>query len=97
MTHSPPLDGNDLRARAWTRIQEAIRRIKPYYESNPGGGSMHVALDDGNMEAGNVLDCLKWAEEEKDAEGVELAKLLLDMSVDERYHLYEHHYDDYAR
>lgn len=86
----------EYRARAWTRIEDAIRRIKPYYEANPGGGTLHVALDDGNMDAGNILDCWHYAKEEGDKAAQDLIEMLLDMSVDERYELYDR-YDDYAR
>lgn len=89
-------DGIDYKARAWTRIQEAIRRIKPYYRDHPGGGSLHIVLDDGNMEADHILFTLEWAMEHDDVDGVALSKLLLDMSVDERYELYDR-YDEYAR
>jgi hypothetical protein len=92
--NSPSTD-RDYKARAWTRIEEAIRRIKPYYNVNTGGGSLHIALDDGNMEADHILFCLRWAEEHDDKDAVALAKLLLDMSIDERYELYER-YDEYA-
>lgn len=88
-------DGIDLKARSWTRIEDAIRRIKPYYAANPGGGALHIALDDGNMESGNVVFCLKWAEENHDKMAVDLALMLLDMSVDERYELYDR-YSEYA-
>jgi hypothetical protein len=87
---------DENRARSLTRIMEAIRRIKPYYERNSAGGYLHVALDDGNMEAGNVAWCLHDAKEAGDKEAEELALMLLDMSVDERYELYDR-YDEYAR
>jgi hypothetical protein len=87
---------SDYKSRAWTRIEDAIRRIKPYYETNTGGGSLHIVLDDGNMEADHILFCWEYAKAEGDTEAVKLAKLLLDMSVDERYELYDR-YNDYAR
>jgi hypothetical protein len=86
----------NYKANAWTRIEDAIRRIKPYYESNPGGGTLHVVLDDGNMEAGNILDCWQYAKDEGDKAALDLIAVLIDMSVDERYELYDR-YDDYAR
>ena len=90
------MDSNELKARSWTRIEDAIRRIKPYYATNTAGGVLHIALDDGNMEADNVMWCLHEARKEGDDDAVELCHMLLDMSLDERYELYENHYDRYA-
>ena len=94
MTIARPLDRN-YTAQGWERICSAIRSIKPYYERHHAGGSLHIALDDGNMEADNVLWCLKEADKQGDREGAELCLILLDMSIDERYELYER-YAEYA-
>lgn len=89
------MDASEYKARGWTRIQDAIRRIRPYYAANPSGGELHVALDDGNLDASDVLWCLNQAQSVGDKEAVAIAKMLLDMSVDERYELYEF-YSQYA-
>jgi hypothetical protein len=70
--------------------------LRNYYATNPSGGSLHVCLDDGNMEDGNVWFCLEWAAKERDLMGVQIACWLLALDEDTRYDLYDH-YDDYAR
>jgi hypothetical protein len=41
-------------------------------------------LDDGNLETPHVEWCVGWAEQEGDAEGAELARILAGMTVTQR-------------
>ena len=68
-----------------------IRRCKQYYKNNPCGGSLHIVLDDGNIERENIEFCLKYAKENNDLEGIKLANLLLSIS----YKLLEKIYKNY--
>lgn len=43
---------NDLR-------RETIDLIKQIYKKYPGGGALHIVLDDGNDEDRNILWCLQ--------------------------------------
>jgi hypothetical protein len=45
---------------------------------------LHITLDDGNIETGNILYCLKRAKEAGDVAGVEIAELLLAMTRRQR-------------
>jgi hypothetical protein len=57
------------------------------YVAKPGngaGGSLHILLDDGNIEDGAVRFCLELAMLQDDADGVALAKLLLAMTKTQR-------------
>lgn len=58
--------------------------VDAYYEKNSTGGSLHITLDDNNIEGHHVLFCLRWAEHYGDAEGVILAEALLDLDYAER-------------
>lgn len=78
------------------KINQAIELIRPYYESELAGGNLHVSLDDGNMEDGNVWFCLEEAVKERDLDGAKIAVFLLTMTEDERFDLYDR-YDEYAR
>ena len=77
-------------------LDECLKEVREFYEGNPAGGNLHVCLDDGNMEDGNVWWCLQEAAKEKDLDGVLIACLLLGMSEDDRFDLYDR-YDEYAR
>lgn len=44
--------------------------------NNCVGGSLHIVLDDGNVEDGNVDFCIKWASEQGDELGLLLACVL---------------------
>jgi hypothetical protein len=67
-------------------IPEVIERFETYY-AKPGNGawgSLHVVLDDGNTEDEIVRLTVESAEKAGDAEGAELARLLLRMSRTQR-------------
>lgn len=72
-------------------IPEVLPMLKAYItkEGNSVGGSLHIVLDDGNIEDSNVEFCIKSASERGDAEGAELGFLLLTMSKTQRKKLSE--------
>ncbi len=65
-------------------VPEVIDRFAAYYEKHITWGSLHIVLDDFNIDNGSVEFCIKYAEEKGDAEGLELAKILLQMSPTQR-------------
>lgn len=71
-------------------IEEMIPLIKDYYAKplNGVGGSLHIVLDDGNLENGDVEFCREWAIEHNDEDGIKLADLLLQMSATQRGKIY---------
>ena len=77
-------------------VEALIAMIRPYYAAHSAGGNLHVSLDDGNMEDGNVWFCLMEAAKEKDLVGVRIAVHLLSMTEDARYELYDR-YSEYTR
>jgi len=68
-------------------IPEVIERFREYQAKNPAWGSLHIVLDDGNVEDHSVLFCYQYAIEKQDLEGADLALLLLKMSKTQRLKL----------
>jgi hypothetical protein len=70
-------------------IPEVLSLVKAYLEKdgNGVGGSLHIVLDDGNVEDSHVEFCIKWAREHNDEDGVKLGELLLRMSKTQRLKL----------
>lgn len=60
-----------------------------YGERNIGWGSLHIVMDDGNLEDSNIQFCLDYALEEGDWDGVVLAYFLLKQSYEDREKLYD--------
>lgn len=60
--------------------------IKAYYAKpgNLAGGTLHVTLDDGNIETHHILFCLGQAKDARDVDGVRIAELLLSMTRRQR-------------
>lgn len=83
--------GND-----W-RVRVAVLAARSYYakDGNGVGGSLHIVLDDGNLDAMNVTYCLEWARKHDDRDGEALALLLSDMTQTQRAKVYAR-YGDYA-
>lgn len=57
------------------------------YMTRPGnlsGGSLHVVLEEGDVDDASVASCVPYAEAMGDAEGAELARLMLRMSPTQR-------------
>jgi hypothetical protein len=65
-------------------VRVYVARFADYLDGHCAWGSLHVVLDDGNLEDSHVRFCLDWAREEGDAEGADLAALLLQMSRTQR-------------
>lgn len=60
------------------------------YCAKPGngvGGSLHIVLEDQNVDDSHVEFCRKWAAERGDTEGVALAETLLRMTKTQRLKL----------
>lgn len=67
-------------------VAEIQRLVDLYYaiDGNGTGGSLHIVLDDYNVETGYVEFCEEWAIQRGDARGHRLAGLLLHMSTTQR-------------
>lgn len=65
-------------------IPEVLPRFVAYHACNPVWGSLHIVLEDGNCDDSSVRFCLEEAEKRGDAEGAELARILLRMSRSQR-------------
>ena len=65
--------------------------IKFYYEElgNIAGGSLHIVLDDGNIEKVNIHWCYEHAKKQNDSFGVFLSLLLMEFTEDELEKMYE--------
>ncbi|RUM06832.1 hypothetical protein [Rhizobium chutanense] len=66
-------------------IPEVIARFKAYHAVNPGWGSLHCVLGNGNTQDGFVdVDTESAAREQGDAEGADLIAILRRMSRTQR-------------
>jgi hypothetical protein len=75
---------------------KVLRRAHEYYNlpGNDLGGSLHVVLDDGNVEGQHVLFCMDRASDEGDSLGEVLARELLCLDEAERQWVYERVHGD---
>lgn len=74
------IDPEQLNPEPVEEVREAIRR----YYALPGygtGGSLHIVLDDHNLERDHLAWCSGYASGKGDEAGRELARLLLDLPV----------------
>ena len=71
-------------------IPEVLPLVRAYYAKpgNLAGGSLHILLDDGNVDDSSVEFCEKVAVERGDEDGVALARILRRMSKTQRKKLY---------
>jgi hypothetical protein len=58
--------------------------FQDYCRRNPAGGSLHIVLEDLNLDDDSVRFCLEFAAENRDVQGLELAEMLLRMSKTQR-------------
>lgn len=65
-------------------IPEVVADFARYYADNPTWGSLHIVLDDYNVEDSHVDFCISFAEQKGDTEGLRLAKILRSMSKTQR-------------
>jgi hypothetical protein len=71
------------------KVEKAIKMSRAYWGNVAGGGSLHIVLEDGNLETDHVLWCKNYAKEQGDPEGVKLAEFLLTLTEDERDEVYQ--------
>lgn len=71
-----------------------VWHYRDHYEHGGAGGSLHIVLDDGNVEDSHVEFCRQFAIEHGDSEGEKLAEILLRMSKTQRSKLAARFYDD---
>ena len=71
-------------------VLEILPVVRAYYAkpNNGVGGSLHIVLEDGNIETSHIEFCMEYARENNDPDGVVLAKLLMKMSRTQRRKLY---------
>lgn len=69
-------------------VPEVMPLVLEYCSRNLTGGSLHIVLDDGNIDDDDILFCREYAVEQDDESGVELADLLLQMSKTQRKKIY---------
>lgn len=67
-----------------TITPEMVERFAAYYVLNPAWGSLHIVLDDWNIEHGHVEWCIGYAERSGDDEGAALARILLSLTKSQR-------------
>lgn len=69
-------------------IPEVMPLVEEYMSRNLTGGSLHIVLEDGNIDNDDVLFCKEYAIEQGDLFGIELADILLQMSKTQRKKIY---------
>ena len=71
-------------------IPDVIPLVKDYYAlpNNGAGGSLHIVLDDGNVQDSSIIFCLDICKKNNDEKGIKLCNLLLRMSKTQRRKLY---------
>lgn len=71
-------------------VPKLIEECKKYYQlpNNRVGGSLHIVLDDGNIEDSHIEYCIGYAKENGDDEGVLLGQILLKATKTQRKKLY---------
>jgi len=65
-------------------VPPLVERFRAYLETHGAWGSLHVALEDGNVDDTSVRWCKAWACKEGDTEGEALADVLLTMTKTQR-------------
>lgn len=68
-------------------VPDVIERFRAYHATNPVWGSLHIVLEDHNVEDSSVRFCVQYAEQTGDVEGAELARVLLTLSRTQRSRL----------
>lgn len=72
-------------------IEQLLDATKEFYQmpNNECGGSLHVVLDDGNLDRKTLLFAIDYALARADYEAVFLAKMLLKVDILKRKLLYQ--------
>lgn len=60
--------------------EDVLARFATYHRQHPAWGSLHIVLDDENIDDESVQWCQRYATQEGDSEGAELAAILLTLS-----------------
>lgn len=70
-------------------IPDVIDRFRAYFAqpSNGAWGSLHIVLDDNNVDDDSVRFCIENAQQKGDVDGEALARILLRMSKTQRLKL----------
>lgn len=69
-------------------VPEVAPLLTAYHARHPGGGPLHIFLEDGNVDDGHIEACRRAAEERGDRDAIILADLLSRMSKTQRRKLY---------
>jgi len=77
------------------KIQGLIAMIAAHYSlpDNGGGGSLHIATDDGNLDDDSINFCIRYAKENGDFWGEWLARAMLALTEEERIEAYRWYWD----
>ncbi len=65
-------------------VPEVIERFRAYHQRYLAWGSLHVVLEDLNVQDCHVSGCIQYAIEQADPEGEALGRILLQMSRTQR-------------
>ncbi len=68
-------------------IPDVVEQFAAYYMDNPAWGSLHIVLDDGNVDTSHVDFCIEYAKQNDDSAGVALGQILARMSKAQRLKL----------
>jgi hypothetical protein len=66
------------------KIPDVLPKFVAYLRENIAWGSLHIALDDGNIKDSDIEFCIDYARQGLDTEGSELGLILLSMSKTQR-------------
>ncbi len=78
-------------------LMAAVAGLIEHYWQKPEnicGGRLHLVLDDGNIEDHHISSCMDYAQENSDADGVRICRLLKKLSVKQRKEVIENDYED---
>lgn len=68
-------------------FEVTLKNARTYVQVNPGGGNLHTALEDANLEDRHLGWCSGWCSAEGDVRGQRIADNMLGMPMDDRYEL----------
>lgn len=76
-------------------VPDVLPLVREYYSrpENGCGGSLHIVLDDHNLEDHCIAFCREWAAKRSDHDGVRLADLLIQLTRTQRQKLVDTWYD----
>ena len=76
------------------KLRELCELIQEYYLDNSSGGTLHIVLDDGNLEEHHIQWCLDNSiKDGKDERAKVIAEKLLKATPAKRLRLYEDHWE----